>query len=80
MGLNKPADPGGDDGAVEVDGPLLGAAIASEDEPLVFGDDDEDLPATLVAVAGASADPVRDYLRQIGKIPLLNAGQEVELA
>ncbi len=51
-----------------------------EDEPLVFGDDDEDLPAAQVAVAGATADPVKDYLRQIGKVPLLSAGQEVELA
>ena len=30
--------------------------------------------------AGATADPVKDYLKQIGKVPLLNAGQEVELA
>ena len=30
--------------------------------------------------ASASADPVKDYLKQIGKVPLLNAGQEVELA
>ena len=31
-------------------------------------------------VAGASADPVKDYLKQIVKVPLLNAEQEVELA
>ncbi len=31
-------------------------------------------------VAGATADPVKDYLKQIGKVPLLNAEQEVELA
>ena len=30
--------------------------------------------------AGATADPVKDYLKQIGKVPLLNAEQEVELA
>ncbi len=55
----------------------------SQDEPLVSGEDDEDdedLPAVRVAAAGASADPVRDYLKQIGKVALLNAGQEVELA
>jgi RNA polymerase primary sigma factor len=52
-----------------------------EDEAVfVFGDDDDDLPAAQVAVAGATADPVKDYLKQIGKVPLLNAGQEVELA
>jgi len=33
-----------------------------------------------VAAAGATADPVKDYLRQIGRVPLLTAGQEVELA
>jgi Sigma-70 factor, region 1.2 len=33
-----------------------------------------------VTAAGATADPVRDYLGQIGKVPLLNAEQEVELA
>jgi RNA polymerase primary sigma factor len=49
-------------------------------EPLVPGDDDEDLPAARAAVVGATADPVKDYLKQIGKVPLLSAGQEVELA
>jgi RNA polymerase primary sigma factor len=33
-----------------------------------------------VAAGGATADPVKDYLKQIGKVPLLSAGQEVELA
>ena len=33
-----------------------------------------------MAAAGATADPVKDYLKQIGKVPLLNARQEVELA
>jgi RNA polymerase primary sigma factor len=52
----------------------------SRDEPPVPGDDDEDLPAARVAAAGATADPVKDYLKQIGKVPLLTAAQEVELA
>ncbi len=51
-----------------------------DDEAFVYGDDDEDLPAAQVAAAGATADPVKDYLKQIGKVPLLNAEQEVELA
>jgi RNA polymerase primary sigma factor len=51
-----------------------------DDEAFVYGDDDEDLPAAQVAVAGATSDPVKDYLKQIGKVPLLNAEQEVELA
>jgi RNA polymerase primary sigma factor len=53
---------------------------SSEDESFVIGDDDEDAPAQQIAAAGATADPVKDYLKQIGKVPLLNAEQEVELA
>ena len=123
MGLNDPADPGGDSDAVEIGGPRPAAPIEmahsgsgqdepgaareaageqepgtgpgdvtaaarrspqaageeSQDEPLVSGDDDEGLPAARVA-AGATADPVKEYLKQIGKVPLLTAGQEVELA
>jgi RNA polymerase primary sigma factor len=53
----------------------------AESESFVLSDDDEDdAPAQQVAVAGATADPVKDYLKQIGKVPLLNAEQEVELA
>jgi RNA polymerase primary sigma factor len=56
------------------------AGEQSQDEPLVSGDDDGDRPAARVAAAGATADPVKDYLGQISKVPLLSAGQEVELA
>ncbi|NEA97551.1 RNA polymerase sigma factor [Streptomyces sp. SID13726] len=53
----------------------------AENKGFVLSDDDEDdAPAQQVAVAGATADPVKDYLKQIGKVPLLNAEQEVELA
>ncbi|WP_433335675.1 RNA polymerase sigma factor [Spirillospora sp. CA-294931] len=57
-----------------------GDAPAKEEEAFVLGDDDEDAPAQQIAAAGATADPVKDYLKQIGKVPLLNAEQEVELA
>ncbi len=66
------------DGAADPDGKVAGEI--GDDEIFVFGDDDDDLPAAQVAVAGATADPVKDYLKQIGKVPLLNAEQEVELA
>jgi RNA polymerase primary sigma factor len=56
------------------------AAKPAAEEEFVYGDDDDDLPAAQVASAGATADPVKDYLKQIGKVPLLNAEQEVELA
>ena len=42
--------------------------------------DDDDAPVQQVLVAGATADPVKDYLKQIGKVALLNAEQEVDLA
>jgi len=42
--------------------------------------DDTGEPEQQVMVAGATADPVKDYLKQIGKVPLLNAEMEVELA
>ncbi|WP_431041797.1 RNA polymerase sigma factor [Streptomyces sp. P1-3] len=52
-----------------------------ESQGFVLSDEDEDdAPAQQVAAAGATADPVKDYLKQIGKVPLLNAEQEVELA
>jgi RNA polymerase primary sigma factor len=67
--------------AAEAQGqPAKAAGEENEDEAFVYGDDDEDLPAAQVAVAGATSDPVKDYLKQIGKVPLLNAEQEVELA
>jgi RNA polymerase primary sigma factor len=51
-----------------------------EEDAFVLTDDDDDAPAQQVATAGATADPVKDYLKQIGKVALLNAEQEVELA
>ncbi len=52
-----------------------------EDDAITLSDeDDSDEPQQQVTVAGATADPVKDYLKQIGKVPLLNAEQEVELA
>ncbi|WP_432761996.1 RNA polymerase sigma factor [Saxibacter everestensis] len=42
--------------------------------------DDDDAPAQQVVSAGATADPVKDYLKQIGKVALLNAEEEVSLA
>ena len=55
-------------------------ADADDDDSFVLYDDDDDAPAAQVVAAGATADPVKDYLKQIGKVPLLNAEQEVELA
>ncbi|MCB5168958.1 RNA polymerase sigma factor [Streptomyces bambusae] len=82
----KDADPDG----VEIEGEDWTEDLADEAEeeaPKAAGqgfvlsdEDDDDAPAQTVMVAGATADPVKDYLKLIGKVPLLNAEQEVELA
>ncbi|WP_439652503.1 RNA polymerase sigma factor [Nocardioides jiangxiensis] len=55
--------------------------VEKESESFVISSsDDTDEPVQQVMVAGATADPVKDYLKQIGKVPLLNAEMEVELA
>jgi RNA polymerase primary sigma factor len=67
--------------AVAVEEDMPADAITGEAEEFVLDDeDDTDEPAQQVAAAGATADPVKDYLKQIGKVALLNAEQEVELA
>ena len=47
---------------------------------VVSDSDETDEPIQQVTVAGATADPVKDYLKQLGKVSLLNAEQEVDLA
>ena len=42
--------------------------------------DEDEIPIQTATIAGATADPVKDYLKQIGKVALLNAELEVELA
>ncbi len=56
------------------------AEIADADALVISDVDDTDEPVQQVVTAGATADPVKDYLKQIGKVPLLNAEEEVELA
>jgi len=74
----------GPDGPEDLGDPEPGqpsSAAGGEDEEIfASNDDDDDLPAARVAIAGATADAVKDYLKQIGKVPLLSAGQEVDLA
>ena len=41
---------------------------------------DEEIQSSSNMITGATADPVKDYLKQIGKVALLNAEQEVSLA
>ena len=63
------------------DGKAAKVEEESEDAGFTYSDaDDDDAPAQQVVTAGATADPVKDYLKQIGKVALLNAEQEVDLA
>ena len=71
-----------------------GATDDSSDEPLELAkegplptgalilsmSDEDEVPVYSTAITGATADPVKDYLKQIGKVALLNAAEEVELA
>jgi RNA polymerase primary sigma factor len=93
LSLEDEIDESGDEEDAEAEGPdegvVAGAppeaeaeaeAKVEEEDAFVLSDDDDDAPAQQVATAGATADPVKDYLKQIGKVALLNAEQEVELA
>jgi RNA polymerase primary sigma factor len=75
------AEAGADDDTEETD--------EEEEEPpqvlpqgalVLSSTDDDDAPIISNTITGATADPVKDYLKQIGKVALLNAEQEVELA
>lgn len=60
--------------------PQTVADVRSKGGFVVSDSDETDEPVQQVTVAGATADPVKDYLKQIGKVSLLNAEQEVDLA
>ncbi|MEY4320103.1 MAG: hypothetical protein RLZZ471_44 [Actinomycetota bacterium] len=51
-----------------------------EDALIISHKDDDDIPVQTTSITGATADPVKDYLKQIGKVALLNAELEVDLA
>jgi RNA polymerase primary sigma factor len=81
-------------GVQAVPGTADAAAVASEDDdeddddedgakPAAKSDEDDDddpVPLKADTEVGVSADLVRAYLKEIGKVALLNAEQEVELA
>jgi len=68
------ADDGDEDTEKSAAGPLPTGAI------VLSNTDDEEVAVYSTTITGATADPVKDYLKQIGKVPLLNAAEEVELA
>ena len=57
------------------------AVAAEEHEPTVLVEDAEERPAVeeRAALPAKGEDPVRLYLKEIGKVPLLTARQEVEI-
>jgi RNA polymerase primary sigma factor len=61
--------------AMETDTPEQG-----QETLLVSPDYDADAPEPRLGTDGASVDPVRDYLKVIGRVRLLSAAQEVDLA
>ncbi|KRE23407.1 RNA polymerase sigma factor [Agromyces sp. Soil535] len=79
-------DEAGDDAASDTDGDDEDAKpVVVEPHPtgalvLRAVDDEDEVPVYSSAITGATADPVKDYLKQIGKVALLNAAEEVELA
>jgi len=56
------------------------AINAPEGAIVLSNREEEDIPAQSTSITGATADPVKDYLKQIGKVALLNAELEVDLA
>jgi RNA polymerase primary sigma factor len=78
-------DDSSDTEAKDDDGEEKDEKAKAEDLPsgalvLSLVDDDDEVPVYSSAITGATADPVKDYLKQIGKVALLNAAEEVELA
>ncbi len=62
---------------------VVNVAEESQNETNAFtikDSEEDDAPAQTVLTAGATADPVKDYLKLIGRVPLLNAEMEVELS
>jgi RNA polymerase primary sigma factor len=86
----EPADepaavPAAEDAASDTDDDEAKPAETVEPHPtgalvLRAVDDEDEVPVYSSAITGATADPVKDYLKQIGKVALLNAAEEVELA
>ncbi|MER7795734.1 RNA polymerase sigma factor [Microbacterium sp. NPDC096154] len=75
-GKDEPAEASDEDEAPKkaVTEPLPTGAI------VITSSDEDEVPVYSTQITGATADPVKDYLKQIGKVPLLNAAEEVDLA
>ncbi|MEI6307170.1 MAG: RNA polymerase sigma factor [Actinomycetes bacterium] len=77
---DKEESPAGD-GTPEIRVVNVAEESQNEANSFVLKDSEEDdAPPQTVLTAGATADPVKDYLKLIGRVPLLNAELEVSLA
>ena len=54
--------------------------VVPEGALVISSKEEDDIQVQSTSITGATADPVKDYLKQIGKVALLNAELEVELA
>ena len=81
----------GDDSDSSNDAHASESSVPKNKGAFVVRDDDDDddenenvtpsgNPRRRVVATGATADPVKDYLKQIGRVSLLNAQQEVDLS
>ncbi|RYV52991.1 RNA polymerase sigma factor [Pengzhenrongella frigida] len=55
-------------------------AVSTSDDGYILSSSEDDAPAPVISSAGATGDPVKDYLKVIGRVRLLNAVEEVEIA
>ncbi|WP_203138437.1 RNA polymerase sigma factor [Microbacterium sp. JZ31] len=78
------AEAGKDDAAETAEEDEAPKSVVTEPLPtgaiVITSSDEDEVPVYSTQITGATADPVKDYLKQIGKVPLLNAAEEVDLA
>ena len=79
--IDDKEDAPAEEGASEIRVVNVAEESQNEQNSFVLKDSEEDdAPVQTVLTAGATADPVKDYLKLIGRVPLLNAELEVSLA
>lgn len=76
----KKSDDSDDDDEDDEEKPAAASEALPTGAIVISSSDEDDVPVYSAQITGATADPVKDYLKQIGKVPLLNAAEEVELA
>jgi len=54
--------------------------VSPTDDGYILSSSEDDAPAPVISTAGATIDPVKDYLKAIGRVRLLTAEEEVTIA